>query len=104
MNAIGDADGHTFARERLTAEYSDMPKFAVATGCVDSILEPAMISHESSLNIWIGTELQCEAESIFGRQRRAPRKEKVASQIALPPSDSPLIDEQNLSWQGSIGF
>ena len=104
MKAIKNAGGHTFAQEPLTSEYPVMPKFAIATGFVDSIFEPAIIGHELSLNIWIGTELQCEAEGIFESRRRAPKSEEALSQIALPPSDSALIDEQNLSWQRTVSF
>ena len=104
MKAIKDAGGPTFAQEPLTAEYPAMPKFEIATGYIDSIFEPAMIGHELSLTIWSGTELQCEAEDIFERRRRAPRNEEVPSQIALLPSDSALIGEQNLSWQRSVSF
>ena len=56
VKAIKNAGGHTFAQEPSTAEYPDMPRLSIATGCVDSILDPAMIGHELSLISWIGSE------------------------------------------------
>lgn len=46
IEAIKHAGGITFAQDEASARYSFMPNAAVATGCVDFILNPGEISQE----------------------------------------------------------
>jgi two-component system, chemotaxis family, CheB/CheR fusion protein len=46
IEAIKAAGGVTFAQDEATAKFSFMPQAAVATGCVDFVLQPARIAEE----------------------------------------------------------
>ncbi len=46
MKAIKAEGGITFAQDEKSAKYPDMPRHAVAAGCVDFILPPEMIARE----------------------------------------------------------
>ena len=46
MKDIKEAGGITFAQDEATAKYTGMPQSAVAAGCVDFVLPPALIAQE----------------------------------------------------------
>jgi two-component system CheB/CheR fusion protein len=46
VEAIKAEGGIAFAQDEKSAQFSDMPRHAVATGCVDSVLAPAEIARE----------------------------------------------------------
>lgn len=50
--AIKENKGHTYVQEPSTAKFDDMPKLAIATGCVDSVLTASQIGHELTLLSW----------------------------------------------------
>lgn len=50
--AIKEAGGHTYAQTPASAQFPQMPEAAIATGAIDSILEPAQIGHELTLVSW----------------------------------------------------
>ncbi len=49
---IKRAGGHTYAQDPKTAIYPNMPKAAINTGCVDSVLSAEQIGHELTLVSW----------------------------------------------------
>jgi two-component system CheB/CheR fusion protein len=46
MKAIKAEGGITFAQDEKSAKYGDMPRNAIATGCVDFVMSPEGIAHE----------------------------------------------------------
>ena len=46
LQAVKEAGGATFAQDPATAEFSGMPRMAVAANCVDFVLAPAQIAVE----------------------------------------------------------
>ena len=46
MKAIKAEGGITFAQDTKSAKYSDMPRNAIATGCIDFVLPPEAIARE----------------------------------------------------------
>lgn len=52
VRAIKKFSGHTYAQEPETADFPDMPRAAIATGCIDSVLKPEEIGWELSLVAW----------------------------------------------------
>lgn len=50
--AIKKAGGHTYAQAPETCAYPDMPRLAIETGAIDSVLGADQIGHELSLVSW----------------------------------------------------
>jgi len=49
---IKENNGHTYAQDPVEAEFPDMPKAAIKTGAIDSVLKASQIGHELTLVSW----------------------------------------------------
>jgi two-component system CheB/CheR fusion protein len=52
VRAIKHSGGHTYAQTPETADFPDMPRLAIETGCIDTIAPPAEIGFDLSLVAW----------------------------------------------------
>ena len=52
IEAIKRVGGHTYAQDPQLAEFEDMPKLAIQTGSIDSVMTASQIGHELSLVSW----------------------------------------------------
>ena len=87
LKSIKDAGGIVFAQEFRTAKQPDMPQSAVATGCVDRLLQPAEIAFQLER---IGEERarfrngpgEAKAESILPKGENQVSREKMKPRLA----------------------